>query len=314
MLNAHRFVGIDVSGAYLDVAFEEEDRVWRTGNDAGGIAALGRRLAGIDCPHVVCEATGRHTRLLAGELARRDVPLSRVNPRQVRDFARASGKLAKTDAIDAAVILRFARTMEPAATAPASPAQTRLTESVRRRRQLVDMLAAEKQRDHGLEDPEILGSVRGHLGFLTDQIRLFDRAIAGHIAADHRLARRAELLATIPGIGTPTAAILVAELPELGAIGKKQIAALAGVAPFNQDSGPRRGEAHIGGGRLSARCALYMAAITAIRCNEPLKSYYRRLRSDGKKPKVAIVAVMRKLIILANTLLAENRPWTPQPS
>src|SRR6185312_4919254 len=208
--------------------------------------------------------------------------------------------------IDAAVILRFARTMEPAATMPASPTQARLAESVRRRRQLVDMLAAEKQRNHGLEDPDILASVKHHLGFLTDQLRLFDRAIAAHIAADHRLAGRAQLLTTIPGIGATIAAILIAEQPELGAIGKKQIAALAGVAPFNRDSGPRRGEAHIGGGRLSARCALYMAAISAIRCNEPLKSYYGRLRSDGKKPKVAIVAVMRKLIILANTLLAEN--------
>jgi transposase len=304
-----QFIGIDVSGDYLDVAFADAGRVWRIGNDAAGLAALGRRLSGLDRPHVVCEATGRHTRLLAGALARQKVAMSRVNPRQVRDFARASGRLAKTDAIDAAVILRFAQTMQPAAVPPATPGEACLTDLVRRRRQLVDMTVAEKQRSHGLDNPQVKASLMQHLACLTDQIGTFDRLIADQIAAEPRLARRARLLATIPGVGAVTAAILTAELPELGQIGNKQIAALAGVAPFNRDSGHKRGEAHIAGGRLSARCALYMASISAMRCNPALKPFYRRLRSEGKPTKVAIVAVMRKLIIIANTLLTEDRAW-----
>jgi transposase len=309
---SHQFIGIDVSGDHLDVAFADRDRVWRTGNDAAGIAALGRRLSAMDRPHVVCEATGHHTRLLARELARRQVAMSRVNPRQVRDFARASGRLAKTDAIDAAVILRFAQTMQPAAVPPAAPGEARLTDIVRRRRQLVDMMVAEKQRSHGPDDRQIVASVTQHLAWLNDQVRTFDRLIAEQIAAEPRLTRRAGLLATIPGVGATTAAILTAELPELGQVGNKQISALAGVAPFNRDSGNKRGEAHIAGGRLSARCALYMAAISAIRCNPALKPFYLRLRSEGKPAKLAIVAVMRKLIIIANTLLTEDRAWIQQ--
>lgn len=304
-----QFIGIDVSGDHLDVAFADAGRVWRIGNDAAGLARLGRRLSRLERPHVVCEATGRHTRLLASALARQRVAMSRVNPRQVRDFARASGRLAKTDAIDAAVILRFAQTMQPAAAPPATAGETCLTDLVRRRRQLVDMSVAEKQRKHGLDDPRIKASLTQHLAWMSEQVATFDKLIADQIAAEPRLSRRAGLLATIPGVGAITAAILTAELPELGRIGNKQIAALAGVAPFNRDSGHKRGEAHIAGGRLSARCALYMAAISAIRCNPDLKSFYQRLKSEGKAPKVAIVAVMRKLIIIANTLLTEDRPW-----
>ena len=307
---SHQFIGIDVSGDYLDVAFADGGRVRRFGNDAAGLATLGRHLSELERPHVVCEATGHHTRLLARELARRDVALSRVNPRQVRDFARASGQLAKTDAIDAAVILRFAQVMQPAAVPPAAPGQARLADIVRRRRQLVDMMVAEKQRSHGPEDPAILASTRQHLAWLADQVRSFDKLIAEQIAAEPGLARRAGLLVTIPGVGSTTAAILTAELPELGRIGNKQIAALVGVAPFNRDSGHKRGEAHIAGGRLSARCALYMAAISAIRCNPALKPFYLRLRGEGKPAKLAIVAVMRKLAIIANTLIAEDRAWT----
>ena len=306
----HQFIGIDVSGDYLDVAFSGSERVRRFGNDAAGLATLGRHLSELERPHVVCEATGRHTRLLARELAQRDVAMSRVNPRQVRDFARASGQLAKTDAIDAAVILRFAQAMQPAAVPPPTPAQARLADIVRRRRQLVDMMVAEKQRSHGLEDPAIVASTRQHLDWLTDQISSFDNLIAEQIAAEPALARRAGLLVTIPGFGTTTAAILTAELPELGQIGNKQVAALVGVAPFNRDSGHKRGEAHIAGGRLSARCALYMAAISAIRCNPALRPFYLRLRGEGKPAKLAIVAVMRKLAIIANTLITEDRAWT----
>lgn len=310
MLTTPTFVGADVSKAHLDLAFPTEARIWRTTNDAAGIAVLQRRLGKLGCPHLVCEATGGYTRLLAAKLAERGIAFSKVNPRQVRNFARASGKLAKTDAIDAATILSFAQVMQPPAAPPPAATQVRLTDLVRRRRQLVDMLAMEKQHRALPDDPEIVSSIRKHLDFLAEQIEAIDRSIDRQIQDAPTLAHRAALLRTIPGFGTVTAATLVAELPELGHIGKKQIAALVGVAPMNRDSGQMRGQAHIAGGRRSARCVLYMATIVAIRFNPTIKPFYKRLRQEGKPPKVAIVAAMRKLIIAANAMLEQNRPWS----
>ena len=309
MLSTPTFVSADVSKAHLDIAFPAAARIWRTTNDAAGIAALQRRLGKLEHPHMVCEATGGYTRLLARRLAEQGVAFSKVNPRQVRDFARASGRLAKTDAIDAAVILSFAQVMQPPVMTPPAAAQLRLSDLVRRRRQLVDMLAMEKQHRALPEDPEIVASIRGHLDFLAEQIEQIDHSIDRQIQNDLELAHRAELLRTIPGFGAITAATLIAEVPELGRIGKKQIAALLGVAPMNRDSGQMRGHAHISGGRRSARCILYMATIVAIRVNPVIKPFYKRLRQEGKAPKVAIVAAMRKLILAANAMLEQNRPW-----
>ncbi len=173
------------------------------------------------------------------------------------------------------------------------------------------MAAVEKQLLSGLDEPSSLASIKAHLAFLDDQIAAIDRQIEAEIADDQELARRATILQSIPGIGAATAAVLIAELPELGQCDKKQIAALAGVAPMNRDSGQWRGQAHIAGGRLSVRCALYMATLPAIRFNPPIRDFYKHLRAQGKAPKVAITAAMRKLLITANTLLAENRPWHP---
>lgn len=304
------FIGVDVSKDHLDVALPGSSRVWRTGNDQAGIAALGRKLATLGDPHLVCEATGGYTRRLVHGLVERGIVYSCVNPRQVRDFARATGKLAKTDAIDAGIILRFAEVMQPAAAPPVSERQLRLTDLVRRRRQLVDIAAMEKQRSAQPDEALIVDSIKAHLLFLIGQIASLDAAIAEQIEQDDELARRAQLLRTIPGIGAVAAATLVAELPELGHTGKKQIAALVGVAPMNRDSGLMRGQAHIAGGRLSVRCVLYMATIVAIRCNPPIKSFYKHLRDQGKPPKVAIVAAMRKLLIAANAMLEQNRPWS----
>lgn len=309
MLGTRTFIGIDVSKGNLDIASAVLSKIWRIGNDPSGLAALWRRVGKIEAPHLVCEATGGYTRLLVREAGKRNIPISRINPRQVRDFARASGRLAKTDAIDAATILRFAEVMQPAASPPPDQAQTRLTDLVRRRRQLVDMLAMEKQRPAGDEE-EVIGSVRQHIQYLTTSVRDMDRLIAEQIGSQPDLGHRAELLSSIPGIGVIAASTFVAELPELGRVGKKQIAALVGVAPMNQDSGLKRGQAHISGGRLSVRCALYMATLSAIRCNPPIRDFYKRLRDDGKPPKVAIVAAMRKLIIVANFIVQSGRPWT----
>jgi transposase len=314
MQTAH-YVAVDVAKAMLDVALPSP---WRTPNTPAGLAALTRKLGAIECPHVVCEATGRYGRPLARTMDEAGIPFSAVNPRQVRDFARATGQLAKTDApfdyaqdkIDARTILGFARAMQPQAMAQAPANQARLAERVRRRRQLVDMLAVEKQRRSGLDDPDTLASINAHLAFLKGQIATIDEQIAADIADDARLARRAMLLGSIPGIGAVTAAVLIAELPELGHCDKKQIAALAGVAPMNRDSGQWRGQAHIAGGRLSVRCALYMATLPAIRFNPPIRDFYKHLRTRGKAPKLAITAAMRKLLIMANTIIQQDRPWT----
>jgi transposase len=307
------YVGIDVSKQHLDLAVAGS-RVVRLANSAAGIAGLVERLAGLRHPHVVCEATGHHTRLLARCMGEQGIAFSRVNPRRVRELARAGGQLAKTDAIDAGVILRFARTMQPQPDPPPQAHAIELAELVRRRRQLVDMLVAEKQRDAEPEAELVQASVKAHLTFMTAQVKQLEAAIAAAIAADAELQRRAVLLCSIPGIGNTTAAVLVAELPELGRIDKKAVAALAGVAPFVRDSGQFRGQAHIGGGRLSVRCALYMATISAIRANPPIKAFYKHLRAAGKPAKLAIVAAMRKLLITANAILATNRPWSPSPN
>lgn len=311
MLDRRSFVGVDVSKGHLDVALPGSPNIWRTGNDPAGMAALSRKLAGLEAPHLVCEATGGYTRLLAQDMARRRIAFSRVNPRQVRDFARATGRLAKTDAIDAGIILRFAQTMQPPACEPPSEAQFQLTELVRRRRQCVEMAAMEKQRASLGGSDVLAASLRRHLDFLAGEIADIDQRITRQIEADRNLARRAELLRSIPGIAAVTAATLAAELPELGRVGKKQIAALVGVAPMNRDSGLSRGEAHIAGGRMSVRCILYMATIVAIRCNPTIKPFYKRLREDGKAPKVAIVAAMRKLLIIANSMIEQDTPWSP---
>jgi transposase len=310
MSNASQYVAVDVSKAMLDIAMPGATRVWRSSNTTAGIATFRERLKRFDRPHVVCEATGRYGRLLARQMGAAGIAMSIVNPRQVRDFARATGQLAKTDALDAGIILRFACAMEPVPTPPTPANQARLAEQVRRRRQLVDMLATEKQRLSGLDDADTLASIREHLTFLQGQIGQCDARIKAEIEADEKLARKAVLLESIPGIGATTAAVLIAELPELGIADKKQIAALAGVAPMNRDSGQWRGQAHITGGRLSVRCSLYMATLPAIRFNPAIKDFYQHLRAEGKAPKVAITAAMRKLLIIANAIIQQDRPWT----
>ena len=308
------YIGVDVSKHHLDVAFAGSPRPLRIANAEADIGALARRLARLPNPHLVCEATGSYTRLLSTELARRDIPISLVNPRNVRSFARADGQLAKTDAVDAALILRFAQAMHPDPSPPPDAAALRLSDLVRRRRQLVEILAMEKQRLDAAGDSGIEASLMRHQAFLQGEVEALDAAIAAEVERDPGRARRAELLRSIPGVGAVTATTLVAELPELGHIGAKQIAALVGVAPINQDSGLKRGQAHIGGGRLWVRCSLYMAALSAIRCNPPIRTFYKRLRAEGKPAKLAIVAAMRKLLIIANKMLEQDRPFRHDPA
>ena len=301
------YVGVDVSKKQLDLCMGTN--VLRVPNTPAGMTRLLQKLSRLSRPHLVCEATGTYTRLMARALGQQGIPMSRINPRRVRDLARADGHLAKTDAIDAAVILRFARLMQPEPEAPYDPRAIEMADLVRRRRQMVDMLAMEKQRREHPEAERVQTSIDAHISFLSGQINQIDQAIAHQISGDTTWARRADLLVSIPGIGKTTAAILIAEMPELGSIGNKQAAALAGVAPFNRDSGKMRGQAHIAGGRLSVRCALYMATLSAIRANPPIRDFYKRLRAQGKPAKLAIVAAMRKLITTANAVIPNDTPW-----
>ncbi|WP_434710125.1 IS110 family transposase (plasmid) [Rhizobium sp. YTUHZ045] len=300
-------VGIDVSKAHFDVAVEGKRAVVRFDNDAPGRAALATAIAGAEL--AVVEATGGYEMAIVRALMAAGIAVAVVNPRQVRDFARASGRLAKTDQVDARVILHFARAMRPAQIPHIDDGRIALAALVTRRRQLIDMAVAEKNRlEHA---PQAVATLIGEtLAALKSQLARVDAAIALAIEAEPDMAARRDLLLTVPGIGEVGAAVLIAELPELGAIDDKKLAALVGVAPVAHDSGTWRGQRHIAGGRATVRCALYMATLSAIRCSPAIKAFHKRLRAAGKPPKVALVAAMRKFIVMINTIIKRRTPWS----
>jgi transposase len=305
-------IGIDVAKNWLDWAAEGSGRVQRLGNDAAGLAELVRQLQALRPALVVMEATGGYELAGVRALQEAGLPVTVVNPRHVRDFARAGGRLANTDAIDARVLAAFGAAFRPAPLAQTEASAADFAGLVARRRQLIEMMIGEKNR---LEHAQ--GRVRSwiaeSLAALKSQLAQVDETIALAVKADAERRRRFEILTSVGGIGPVTAAVLIAELPELGQIDRKKLAALVGVAPINRDSGMRSGERHIGGGRASVRCALYMATLTAIRFNPSLKAFHHRLRQNGKRPKVAIVAAMRKLLALLNALIRDDQLWTPRP-
>ena len=308
MVEEGTFVGIDVSKAHLDVAFDGGGEVVRHANSPSGCAALAAELSGATL--AVLEATGGYELEIVRALQRAGAPVAVVNPRRVRDFARASGRLAKTDRIDARIIAHFARAMRPAQTPKIEDGRMALVELVTRRRQLIDMIIAEDNRlEHA--SATIASAIKEHIAHLKDQLASIDTAIALSVRADEASVRRKAILESVPGVGEITAAVLIAELPELGEIDDKKIAALVGVAPVAHDSGTLRGQRRIAGGRPSVRCALYMAALSAVRFNPAIKTFHRRLRDNGKRPKVALVAAMRKLVILLNTLVRRDQLWRP---
>jgi transposase len=306
-----RVVGIDVSKHHLDLAQHDGAGTKRYANTAEGLGALIAGLRDAAPSLVVAEATGGYEIGLVRACQAAAIPVAVVNPRQVRAFARAKGTLAKTDAIDARAIAAFGALLKPRPLGEPVIGREAFAGLVARRRQLVDMMIAEKNRlEHAtgairLSIEEVLGALKG-------QLASADAAIALAIDADAELSHRRSILTSVPGVGELTAAVILAELPELGRIGSKQAAALTGVAPINRDSGAHRGERHIGGGRPSVRCAIYMATLSAVRCEPGLKAFYQRLRQAGKKPKVALVAAMRKLVTLLNILLQRDQLWQPQ--
>jgi transposase len=304
------YAGIDVSKDTLDVAWAPQARPGETfPNDAGGLAALRELLSRQGPALIVLEATGGYGRPAVAELIDAKLPVAVVNPRQVRDFARATGQLAKTDALDAAVIARFAQAVRPHARPLPDAQALALQEALTRLRQLVAMRAAEKVRLQQARGAGVLKSIRALLKALDRQIEDLDAQLGGLIEASPAWQAKADLLKSVPGIGDQTARALVAQLPELGACTRQEIAALAGVAPLNRDSGRMRGRRAVWGGRAGVRTALYMAAPSARRCNPVIRAHYEKLRAAGKAFKVAMVACVRKLLVILIAMLREQKAW-----
>ena len=292
------FVGIDVAKDRLDVHVRPSDeRVQLSRNDAG-LAELVARLQPLGPQLVVLEATGGYEIPVAAALASAGVPVAVVNPRQIRDFARATGQLAKTDALDARLMALFA---EAAAQA--------LGELVARRRQLIEMLGAERNRHHQVRDPRLQRRIATHIGWLTKALAELERDLDDTIRSSPLWRAKDNLLQSVPGIGDVTAYTLLADLPELGQLDRRKIAALVGVAPLNRESGQWRGRRMIAGGRPAVRSVLYMATLTAVRFNPVLVHFYQRLTAAGRPKKVALIAAMRKLLTILNAMLRDQRSW-----
>jgi transposase len=295
------YVGLDVAKASLQLDLAGQSH--SLANDAKGQARLLKLLRDHPTAQLVCEATGGYEQPVVRALHAAAVPVSVVEAGRVRHFARAKGQRAKTDPIDAGVLSEYGRAFQPAPTAAPTAQQTRLAELSTRRLQLIQTRLAETNRAEHYLDKLCVRQSRQLLRTLEKQIEACDTALTELIAADERLQAKANRLDAIPGVGAVTAATVLAELPELGRIRDEAAAALAGVAPYNRDSGAVTGVRHIAGGRTAVRCALYMATLSAVRYDAILKAFYLKLRAAGKPPKVALVACMRKLVVLMNRLL-----------
>jgi transposase len=307
---AERFVGIDVSKSWVDVHVRPDGTAFRCTTDGEGLADLVRRVQPLLPRLIVMEASGGYESLVAVSLAEAGLPVAIVNPRQVRKFAEALGQLAKTDAIDARVIAHFGEAIRPPARPMPDPMMDQLRELLARRRQLVVMINAEKQRLAKAEGVVTQRSHKTMLRSLEGERDRIDRAIGKLIEHSPLWCSKLDLLTSVPGVGDVVARTLLAELPELGQVDRHQIAALAGVAPFSRDSGRKRGKRFIRAGRVQLRAPIYMACLVAIRFNPPLKAFYRRLREAGKPARLALVAVMRKLLTILNAMLRDNTRWT----
>jgi transposase len=303
------FVGIDVAKDRLDVHLRPAGEAFTVARDSDGIEALAARLSALKAELVVLEATGGFETVVAAGLAAAGLPLAVVNPRQIRDFARATGRLAKTDPLDAAVIAHFAEAVRPQARPVASAEAHALGELVARRRQLIGMMTAERNRRRQLTTERLIKGIDRILGVLQAQLTELERDIGDAVRGTPAWREKEDLLVSVPGIGQKIARTLIAELPELGSLDRHQVAALVGVAPFNRDSGKWRGRRSIAGGRAVVRCALYMSVLVSIRRKLPLAAVYHRLRAAGKPAKVAIVACMRKLATILNAILRDKTPW-----
>jgi len=307
--NEQIVVGIDVAKDTLEVATSAAER-WACSNDPKGQRALRERLRHSGVSLIVVEATGGYETALVSTLAQANLPVVLVNPRQVRQFARALGKLAKTDRIDAEVLVRFGQQAAPEVR-PLPDEQTQLLDALlTRRQQLLEMIQAERNRlEHALGP--IRTDIRETIAFLVKRLKQTDRDLDDQLRHSPVWREKEQLLKAIPGVGRQMLLTVLATLPELGRIPRKQLAALVGVAPYNCDSGTLRGRRHCWGGRAQTRQVLYMATLSATRCNPQIRPYYQRLLAMGKPKKVALVACMHKLLLIMNAMVRDNTAWNP---
>ena len=307
-MTAEIFVGLDVAKAQLDVVVRPSGERWSTTNDEVGVPQLVSRVRALQPTLIVAEATGGFERAAIAALAAAGLPVVVANPRQIRDFARATGQLAKTDRLDAAVLALFGERVRPTPRPLADAATQLLDALLTRRRQLVEMLVAEKNR-LGFAPRPLHRGIRQHIRWLERQLDDVTAELAAQIEQSPVWRVQDDLLQSVPGVGPIVSCTLLGELPELGTLNHKQIAALVGVAPLARDSGTRRGKRMVWGGRAGARTALYLAALSGRRWNPVLRTFYERLRAAGKPTKVALIACARKLLTILNAMVRDRRHW-----
>ena len=302
------FVGIDVSKAELEIAVRPHGTHWSVPRSEGSLPQLVERLRSLAPARVVLEATGGLELSVAGALAAANLPVVVINPRQARDFAKATGRLAKTDPIDAAVLAHLGEALQPDVRPLPDAATQELAALLTRRRQIVDMITAEKNR-LAAASVRVRPGISAHIAWLQTQLDGFDNDLRSALR-DHRVWRDKDaLLQSVPGVGPVLSVTLLAKLPELGTLDRRKIACLTGVAPLNRDSGQYRGSRRVWGGRADVRAVLYMAALAATRWNPAIRAFHQRLLAAGKKPKVAITACMRKLLTILNALVKSGQSW-----
>ncbi len=304
-------VGIDVAQATLEIAVRPSGEAWQVSNDATAMRDMVERIRQLQPMLVVLEATGGLHLPVVAALAAAKLPVVAINPRQARDFAKATGKLAKTDRIDAHVLAHFGEAVRPEVRPLPDAATQELAELIARRRQLLEVRVAEQDRARGAAS-RIRSQIRAHVDWLNRQIDELDHDIGKNVRSSPAWRERDELFRSAPGVGPVVSTILLAELPELGSVSHKQIAALVGVAPLNCDSGTKRGKRVIWGGRARVRAALYMATLVATRCNPTIRAFYERLLAMHKPKKLALTACMHKLLIMLNAMVRQQRPWADQ--
>lgn len=310
IMKQDNFIGIDVSKATLDINLRPENRSWTDTNDGEGISRLVPALRKLKPVLIVLEATGGFHLAVTAALVAAGLPVAVVNPRQVRDYARSKGQLAKTDGIDAAILAEFGERVRPVVRALPDASTQQLNALLVRRRQVIDMLTAEKNRLESATQP-IRKKIQKHLEWLQRQLDDLNEELDNTLRSSPVWLEKEDLLRSVKGVGPVTTLTMFAELPELGTLNRHEIAALVGVAPFNRDSGKYRGRRTICGGRARVRAVLYMSTLSAVRSNKVIKAFYDRLRQAGKEAKVALTACMRKLLTILNAMLKHRQPWNP---
>jgi transposase len=311
---AEAFIGIDVARDNLEVAVRPGGEQWRVSNTAAGTAELLPRLRALRPTLIVLEATGGFELAVLAALGSAGLPVVAVNPRQVRDFAKASGKLAKTDALDAQVLAHFADAIRPAVRPLPDAATRALSALVTRRRQLVEMLTAEENRRASASSAAVRTDIQETIAWLRKRLKGVDKQLSQAVRSSPLWREKEDVLRSVPCVGPVVSVTLLADLPELGVLGRKQIASLAGLAPHNRDSGTLRGKRTVWGGRAGVRAALYMAALVGTRHNPLLAALYTRLLAAGKTKKLALTACMRKLLTILNAMLKHHTHWTSTTS